>query len=105
MELLPGDDNPATNGVVTTLSFFFFGAIPLLPYIVAEASGDHSNDEFLPIISIIMTAVFLFILGTIKSFFTDISFLVSGFETLLIGAVAAAASYYLGYGIEKGIKG
>jgi len=96
LELLPGDDNPAMNGVVTTLSFFFFGFIPLLPYIVAESIGDHSNDEHLPMISIIMAGVFLFILGTIKSFFTDVSLLASGFETLLIGAVAAASAFYLG---------
>ncbi len=53
-------------------------------------------------ISVITTGILFFIIGKIKAFFTDILVIVSGGETLLIGADAAAAYYFIGCG--KGDK-
>jgi hypothetical protein len=55
-----------------------FGFIPLLPYIIAVASSDTSNSEKLPWICVGMTGVFLYVLGIVKAYFSDISMVKSG---------------------------
>jgi VIT1/CCC1 family predicted Fe2+/Mn2+ transporter len=116
IEELPEDENIRTRIITRRrniasirvdmiLDFIFFGFIQLLLYIVTKATNDQSNDGYLSIISIIMSGIMFFVIGKIKAFFTDIPVIFSVGETLLIGADAAAASYFIGCGLEKGIKG
>jgi len=91
------DDDPWKNGVVTFLAFAIFGFVPILPYVVGEAANIDDN---LFLVSTILTIIFMFLLGIIKSKFSHAKWYKSGAETLLIGAIAAGASYIIGYAFE-----
>ncbi|EAR83462.1 integral membrane protein (macronuclear) [Tetrahymena thermophila SB210] len=93
--LLPEEEDPVKNAIVTFIAFVLFGLIPLIPFIIIEiASIKASNTLFY--VSTAMTATFLFILGFTKSMFTYSKWWKSGLETLLIGVVAAGSSYLIG---------
>ena len=100
--LIPDDENPLKNALVTFFSFAFFGLMPLIAFIYGEAAKD-ANGLFEA--STVITGVFLFLLGVIKSRFTYISWVKSGIETLLVGAIAAAASYLVGMAFDSLIEG
>lgn len=93
--LLPADENPVMNAFVTFCAFGVFGLMPLLPFIIAQIAGIDDADEFF-YISTGVTAFFLFLLGFTKSFFTFSKWWLSGLETLLIGVIAAGASFLIG---------
>jgi VIT1/CCC1 family predicted Fe2+/Mn2+ transporter len=95
--LIPSDDNPFKNALVTFFSFALFGIVPLIPFIVGYIA---KMEEGLFYVSTIMTAVFLFILGVTKSMFSYAKWWKSGGETLVVGAAAAAASYLIGWAFE-----
>ena len=80
------------------LSIKIFNPLIVIPFIVAKIA-DLSPD-YLFHVSTIMTGVFLFILGVSKSLFTYSKWYFSGLETLSIGAIAAGASYIIGYAFE-----
>lgn len=86
--------SPIKSALMTFASFFVFGMIPLMPYLI-------SNDSpFL--FAVLMTGISFFIVGSMKSKWTTESFYVSGIKTTLIGACAAALAYFAG-GLLKGI--
>lgn len=58
--LIPDDENPFWNALVTFLAFAAFGLIPIIPYIAGEIG---QTDDGLFEASIVLTVVFLFILG------------------------------------------
>jgi len=37
--LLPSDESPIKNGLVTFISFFLFGLVPLIPFIVGRIAN------------------------------------------------------------------
>src|SRR3989344_9618638 len=86
--------SPINNAIKTFLSFIFFGLIPLLAYVFQAVLKINFN-VFL--IATILTGFALFFLGSLKSRFTGKSLLGSGFETLLVGSLAAGAAYLVGY--------
>lgn len=51
--------------------------------------------------STFLTAVAFFAVGTVKGWVLRRSMLASGFETLLLGSVAAALAYAVGYLIRR----
>jgi len=85
--------SPLKGALVTFVSFLVFGFIPLLAYVLQLffSIGDAFR------ISIILTAVALFVLGASKCKVTNRGWFKSGFETLVVGGVAAGAAYYIGY--------
>eukprot|EP00301_Raphidiophrys_heterophryoidea_P024102 c7715_g1_i1.p1 GENE.c7715_g1_i1~~c7715_g1_i1.p1 ORF type:complete len:301 (-),score=82.11 c7715_g1_i1:457-1272(-) len=102
--LLPPDedDSPAKKGFVTFLAFLIFGVIPLLTY----AFGYKSNNKTLLFaISVVMSAATLFILGLLKAKLSSQPLMRTGFMMLLNGGVAAASSYFVGWGIQSIVKG
>ncbi|MEN3014073.1 MAG: VIT1/CCC1 transporter family protein [Endomicrobiia bacterium] len=83
-------DNPFEIGVISSVSFIV-GAIPaIFPFFVF-----NSVNEAL-IFSAIFVCLFLFVLGVIKTKITKINWLVSGLETLFIGALSCGAGFFLG---------
>ena len=86
--------SPIKNAIMTFLAFVFFGLIPLLAYVLQAFNFNVANAFF---VSIILTLIALFSLGSIKSKITNKSWIKSGVETLIIGGVAACAAYYIGY--------
>jgi len=91
-----GDDvNPLRNGVATFGSFVLAGLLPLIPYLFRF---NHSFSS-----SIVMTALTLFTVGSLRSLVTRRNWFKSGLEMLLIGAIAAGAAYSIGYFIQNTI--
>lgn len=72
----------------TFVSFLLFGMIPLIPYIFSFSNAFAFSCYF--------TGITFFIIGSIKSSWSLNSWYYSGFQTLVIGAVAAALAYYIG---------
>lgn len=84
--------SPLKAAGYTFFAFILFGFIPLLPYVLA-----FSNAFFW---SSILTGIVFFIIGSIKSHWSLHSWLYSGIETLIIGALSAAFSYLVGLGLH-----
>lgn len=80
---------PLRHGFITFISFVVAGLLPLLPYLFGL------NTEL--ILSIFLVAISLFIVGSLRSFFTKKHFVRSGLEMLFIGGFAALVAYAVGY--------
>jgi vacuolar iron transporter family protein len=83
------------KGAVTFISFLLIGSIPLIPYILS-----YFNEAIKAIVyplSIIMTFIAFFFIGSAKVYVTKKNWLKSGLETLLIGGAAAIIAYGIGY--------
>jgi len=101
---VPGeDDNPWKDGFVTFTSFLFFGAFPLLSYAVLKDIESLSEDDLF-IISCCITAVMLFILGTLKTRFSIQKWWVGGSEILIMGSITACVAYFVGMLVESIVK-
>ncbi|MBI2038191.1 MAG: VIT1/CCC1 transporter family protein [Candidatus Magasanikbacteria bacterium] len=86
--------SPVKNALVTFGSFTLFGAIPVLVYAVARFIPFFAARTFFT--AFILTGITLFILGTLKVFFTRQSWYRAGTEMLLLGGFAAGAAYIVG---------
>lgn len=91
--LIPDEEDPKKNALVTFMSFCLFGSIPILPFIVGLI---FDKSDYLFLSSIILTVLSLWSLGIIKSRFTAKNWFLAGLETFLIGVIAAGASYLVG---------
>jgi len=91
------DDAPWKDGLVTFFSFCFFGAIPLIAYIIKLASASKVSDNIVFLIACLLTAATLFFLGALTSKVTVESWWKAGSKTLFLGACAAAVAYLIGY--------
>lgn len=80
---------PWLSGLSTFLAFLLCGSVPLLPYLL-------SAENAFPI-SIAMTLVVFFAIGSAKSRWALSSWWASGIETLVIGVAAAGMAYGIGY--------
>jgi VIT1/CCC1 family predicted Fe2+/Mn2+ transporter len=90
--------SPFRSGLSTLLSFIVAGGIPLIVYVFAY-SGKLGVDPFL-LSSAVTLLAFIFI-GYVKTYVTKIGLTRSILETLLLGATAAMAAYFLGDYLEK----
>jgi VIT1/CCC1 family predicted Fe2+/Mn2+ transporter len=82
-------DSPIKHALVTFFAFGIGGALPLLPLLVL------TQPKF--IYSIVIVGVSVFLIGVIKSFYTDKHWARSGIEVLFIGAIAAGVAYLVGF--------
>ena len=84
--------SPWKAGAATFVAFAVAGAVPLLPYVLPI------EREPLTIftISSVITAITFFAIGVAKGAVVHRSKLMSGFETLAIGGIAAALAYFIG---------
>ena len=78
---------PAKHGTATFLAFAIAGALPLLPY----AFGVEPDMGFE--LSVLLTFVALFVIGSSRSFVTVDRWWIAGLEMLLLGALVAGAAY------------
>lgn len=95
--MISSEEHPMKGALVTFFSFIFFGFLPLLPFVVAKISG---LEDSLFLVSTVLTAFSLISLGILKTSFTQGKWYLQGFETLMVGAIAAGASYLIGYLME-----
>ena len=88
--------NPWKAASATFIAFVLIGALPLAPFIL-----DLWADVASPFIwSMVLTGVAFFTVGGLKAGFVERSFWRSGFETLAVGATAAALAYALGAALQ-----
>jgi VIT1/CCC1 family predicted Fe2+/Mn2+ transporter len=91
--------NPAKGGWYTFVSFNLVGLVPLIGYIVGPLLGYNADQTF--ILTCIATLLSLFGIGVIKGYVVSTSKLYAGFQTMLIGGLAAVIAYYVGFFVEK----
>lgn len=83
---------PLRAALSTFAAFVLAGSIPLLPFFFAS----HLPTQDLFRVSTIATGATFFLIGLAKGRVVQRSLLVSGLETLAIGAIAAALAYFVG---------
>jgi VIT1/CCC1 family predicted Fe2+/Mn2+ transporter len=94
------EDNrlPRDTAVTTFAAFNAIGVIPLLPFVAMFAIGSQvvsTSDAFT--YSVIFTAVAFFLIGGVKGRVVQKPLLRSGLNTLLVGGIAAAVAFAIGY--------
>jgi vacuolar iron transporter family protein len=88
--------HPLRAGLTTFIAFVLVGLMPLLPFFTATMNVGSGFR-----VSTLTTAVAFFAVGSVKGWVLRRSMLASGLETLLIGSVAAALAYAVGYLIRQ----
>jgi VIT1/CCC1 family predicted Fe2+/Mn2+ transporter len=78
---------PARHGTATFIAFAVAGALPLLPYAFAAPAQWRFG------LSVLVTFVALFAVGSLRSLVTVDHWVTAGFEMLLLGMLVAAAAY------------
>lgn len=93
--LLEDDKNPAKSGFTTFFSFVFAGLFPLIIYILPFLTGINFSNQFW--ISVTITLLTLFIIGSFRSKITGIYWIRAGLEMMIVGGLAALGAYFIGY--------
>ena len=88
------------EGVVMFFSFASFGSLPLLGYVIIPAMFPELGPDILFASSCVVTGLVLFLLGSVKSFFSASGWLVSGLETLFLGGCCTTLAYTIGQFVE-----
>lgn len=86
----PTDDNPAMAGLATFIAFILFGAAPLLPYLVGEASPGAFAA------SITLSLLALIALGMLRWKVTTETVTRCVGETVLVGGICGLVAYGVG---------
>ena len=85
--------SPLKAAASTFASFVLCGAVPLLPFLLAAPAAFQ--------LSIVMTALVFFLIGSTKSHWSPKSWWRSGSETLVIGLGAAALAFLVGHALKS----
>ncbi|MFK8105109.1 MAG: VIT1/CCC1 transporter family protein [Saprospiraceae bacterium] len=93
--------SPFTMGGVTYLSFVTIGIIPLIIY-VWDYVGSYPYDPFIG--TCILTGVGFTFIGFMKTYVTQTSIWRGVLETVVLGAIAALVSYFVGDILEGLIR-
>lgn len=98
LNMVQEERSPFAIGFVTFISFLTIGLMPLVVYV-----WDYifTSDMNLFLLSSVLTGVTFVIIGFLKSYVTQTSYIKSIGETLLLGAAAAAVSYWVGFFLDK----
>ena len=81
---------PLRSGIVVALAYALGAAFPVIPY----ALPVQVQTAFT--LSVVCTLIALFVAGALKTLMTGRPWLRSGLETVLVGALAAAATFLAG---------
>lgn len=88
------------QGMVTMLSFWFFGAIPVAGYAIIDAAGvDDGTTIFLA--DCVVTLITMFILGVTKAKVTNTHPLGQGSLMMLNGTIACGAGYFIAWAVAE----
>lgn len=93
--IMESNESPLKNAVVTFFSFALFGLVPILAYVLSLLLGVFTGATFL--VACILTGLTLFTLGALKVKVTGKNWFHSGTEMLIVGGIASAAAYLIGY--------
>lgn len=94
--------SPAKAGLATFLAFIAAGFVPLISYVLAISFAPIAPHSF--IVAVILTAITIFVIGSLRTLVIDKKWYIAGLEMLLIGGAAAIAAYYIGF-IVSGFVG
>lgn len=97
--LVPETRRPQTGGLVTFAAFVLIGSIPLLPYVLSMAVPALAANALR--VAVGLTGVALFVIGALKSLVILQSTARAGLETLLMGGLAAAVAYAVGFWLHE----
>ena len=86
----PDGDAPGARGLATFISFIFFGAAPLLPYLLLGPTSDTFR------ISVGTTVAAMVALGLLRWRVTDVSAIRAVGETVLVGGICAVVAFVVG---------
>lgn len=90
-------ENPVREGLVAGISTLLGGVIPVAGYLLGRLLlGPIGNGFAALVVAFVMSAVFLFAIGSARSFFTGKGFGRSGLEMLAVGSIVAALTYGVG---------
>ena len=87
----PDGESPARNGSFTFAAFITFGAVPLIPYLLFEATAATTQ------LSIVATGVALVLLGLLRWHASGERLWRSVGETVLVGTVCAVVAFGVGW--------
>ena len=94
LEMTKDSKMPFSTALMTFVSFFVVGLIPLLSYIIAAIW--HISEERLFLISCVATGLALVLIGYMKSIVNEKSVMRGILETVLLGGLAAFLAYFAG---------
>ena len=90
-------ENPIREGIVAGVSTLVGGVIPVVGYLGGRALVGATFSGFAALtITFVLCAVFLFLMGSARSFFTGKGGVRSGVEMLTVGTAVAAITYGVG---------
>jgi VIT1/CCC1 family predicted Fe2+/Mn2+ transporter len=95
LRLLPSDRRPILSALATFVAFVLAGSVPLLIYLLGLVVPVPAEIRF-PV-SLALSGVALFGLGSAKVLVTERSLWRSGVEMLLVGGLAAGVAYGIGF--------
>lgn len=90
----PKGESAVRSSVVTFMAFIIAGSIPLLPYILFGEGASFAVVSG-------ATATTLFIVGSLRAYFSKQSWVLLGLQMLVIGGAAAAIAYAIGAAIRS----
>ncbi|GAX18929.1 hypothetical protein FisN_8Hh147 [Fistulifera solaris] len=100
LELQPPEENYLQEnfreGVVMFSSFAAFGAMPLLGYVIIPAAFPDLSTDYLFACACLITGMVLFLMGSVKSFFSTQHWFRAGMETLSLGGACATVAFTIG---------
>jgi VIT1/CCC1 family predicted Fe2+/Mn2+ transporter len=93
--------NPTKTALVTFISFFIIGFIPLFSFVLAALTNSQIIIQNQFYYSIALTLIALGIVGFYKGTVLGKSKIKSSLQTILIGGIAAALAFTVGYLIKN----
>lgn len=87
---VPEEGSEWMSAMWTFIAFVIAGSLPILPFYLIPDNGSVF------MYSVIATGVTLFVVGAARNLVTGVNWIVSGFEMLLVGGIAASVSYLVG---------
>ncbi|RPI02415.1 MAG: hypothetical protein EHM72_04215 [Calditrichaeota bacterium] len=93
--IIESSESPLKNALATFLSFVVLGFVPLAVFVLSYFIPWLKPNAFY--FAVAMTGITLFGLGAFQSRFTGQNWLKSGTEIVLIGGIAAAAAFLIGF--------
>ena len=101
LKMMEESKSPFHIGLTTMISFVSIGFIPLVIYVI-----DHYNplEQDLFFIASVLTGMTFIVIGVLKAYVSESNMLKAVGGTLILGAIAALVSYYVGDVIEQIIR-
>lgn len=93
-----GDRKPSKHALATFFAFIAAGILPIAPYVFLS-DVDRAFQ-----LTVFGTAVALFLVGALRSAFTEMRWARAGFEMLFVGGIAAAIAFLAGFLMRRLIE-